>query len=142
MVAGTFILTDQITSAFDDIFTAGNEKIDAVVQRQTLFDSAEAEVPPLPESIVEQVRRTDGVAVADGEVQGQGQLLVDGEKVDSTGGAPTLALSTIDPALNPSTAVEGRLPENPGEVALIKDTADRKDITIGQPGVELATSIG
>jgi putative ABC transport system permease protein len=142
MVAGTFILTDQITSAFDDIFTAGNEKIDAVVQRQTLFDSAEAEVPPLPESIVEQVRRADGVAVADGEVQGQGQLLVDGEKVDSTGGAPTLVLSTIDPALNPSTAVEGRLPENPGEVALIKDTADRKDITIGQPGVELATSIG
>jgi putative ABC transport system permease protein len=142
MVAGTFILTDQISSAFDDIFQAGNEKIDAVVQRQTLFDSSGAEVPPLPESIVEQVRRTDGVAVADGEVQGQGQLLVDGEKVESTGGAPTLVISTIDPALNPSVAVEGRLPENPGEVALIKDTADRKDIRVGQSGVELATNIG
>jgi putative ABC transport system permease protein len=142
MVAGTFILTDQITSAFDEIFQAGNEKIDAVVQRETLFDSSGAEVPALPESIVEQVRRTDGVAVADGEVQGQGQLIVDGEEVESTGSAPTLVLSTIDPALNPSVPVEGRLPENPGEVALIKDTADRKDITIGQPGVELATSIG
>ena len=68
MVAGTFILTNQITTAFDEIFQAGNEKIDAVVQRQTLFDSSGAEVPPLPESIVEQVRRTDGVAVADGSV--------------------------------------------------------------------------
>lgn len=142
MVAGTFILTDQITSAFDSIFQQGNAKIDAVVQRQTLFDSSGAEVPPLPASIVEQVRRTDGVAVADGQVQGQGQLLVDGEKVESTGGAPTLVLSTIDPALNPSVPVEGRLPENPGEVALIKDTADRKDIHVGQSGVALATSVG
>ncbi len=142
MVAGTFILTDQITSAFDSIFQAGNEKIDAVVQRQTLFDSSGAEVPPLPESIVEQVRRTDGVAVADGEVQAQGQLLVNGEEVESTGGAPTLVLSTVDAALNPSVAVEGHLPEKPGEVALIKDTADRKDIRVGQSGVELATNVG
>src|SRR6187200_1831177 len=82
IVAGTFILTDQINSAFDEIFQTGNEKIDAVVERQTLFDSSEAETSPLPESIVGQVRRTDGVAVADGQVEGQGQLLVDGEKVD------------------------------------------------------------
>ena len=142
MVAGTFILTDQITSAFDEIFQAGNEKIDAVVQRQTLFDSSEAEVPPLPESIVEQVRRTDGVAVADGEVQGQGQLLVNGEKVESTGRRADAGPVHHRPGAQPEHPVEGRLPENPGEVALIKDTADRKDITVGEPGVELATNIG
>ncbi len=142
IVAGTFILTDQINTAFDDIFQAGNEKIDAVVTRQTIFDSADAETPPLPESIVGQVRRTDGVAVADGQVSGQGQLLVDGKKVDSVGGAPTLVVSTVDPALNPSVAIEGRLPEEPGEVALIKETADKEDITVDQPGIALATSIG
>jgi putative ABC transport system permease protein len=142
IVAGTFILTDQINSAFDEIFQTGNEKIDAVVERQTLFDSSEAETSPLPESIVGQVRRTDGVEVAVGQGDGQGQLLVDGEKVDSVGGAPTLVISTIDPALNPSVAVEGHLPEAPGEVALIKETADKKDITVGRPGVALATSIG
>ncbi|MGE0028565.1 MAG: ABC transporter permease [Thermoleophilia bacterium] len=142
IVCGTFILTDQINSAFDSIFQTGNEKIDAVVTRQTIFDSSDAETPPLPESIVAQVKRTPGVAVADGQVSGQGQLLVDGKKVESVGGAPTLVVSTVNPALNPSVAIEGHLPEAPGEVALIKDTADQKDITVGQPGVTLATSIG
>jgi putative ABC transport system permease protein len=58
IVCGTFILTDQINSAFDSIFQTGNEKIDAVVSRQTLFDSSDAETPPLPESVVGQVRRS------------------------------------------------------------------------------------
>ncbi|HEX2503317.1 MAG TPA: hypothetical protein VHK00_05200, partial [Miltoncostaeaceae bacterium] len=35
MVAGTFILTDQINAAFDDIFETGNSKIDVVVSRAT-----------------------------------------------------------------------------------------------------------
>ena len=67
---------------------------------------------------------------------------MDGEKVGRRVARRRWSSRTIDPALNPNTPVEGRLPENPGEVALIKDTADRKDIRVGEPGVELATNIG
>ncbi len=142
MVAGTFILTDQINTAFDDIFETGNEKIDAVVTRQTEFDSFEDPAPPMPESVVAQVAAVDGVGIAEGQVNAQGQLVVDGEAVSSQGGAPAIVVSNVSPEINPSVALEGRLPENPGEVAVIKDVADREDLTIGQSGVGLATAVG
>jgi putative ABC transport system permease protein len=142
MVAGTFILTDQINSAFDDIFETGNSKIDVVVSRATEFDSFEDALPPLPESTVQEVARVDGVEHAEGQVQASGQLVVDGEIVESEGGAPAIVVSNVDPSINPNVPLEGRLPEAPGEVAVIKDTADKEDLTVGQPGIELATKAG
>lgn len=141
MVAGTFILTDQINTAFDDIFQTGNERVDVVVSRATEFRSFEDELPPMPEDVIERVAAVDGVAVADGEIDAIGQLVVDGELVESRG-APALVFSNVDSRLNPSEAIEGRLPENPGEVAVIEDTADRADVTVGTPRVRLATATG
>jgi putative ABC transport system permease protein len=142
MVSGTFILTDQINAAFDDIFETGNSKIDVVVSRATEFDTFEDSLPPLPESSIARVGRVDGVRLAEGQIQASGQLVVDGEIVGSTGGAPAIVVSNVDPSINPNVALEGRLPENPGEVAVIKDTADREDLTVGQDGIALATKIG
>ena len=141
MVSGTFILTDQINAAFDDIFETGNSKIDAVVSRQTTFDSFEDQLPPLPESTIQQVARVDGVEHAEGQIQAIGQLVVDGEIIESQG-APALVFSNVDESINPNVAIEGRLPENPGEVAVIKDTADNEDLSVGQPDVGLATKAG
>jgi putative ABC transport system permease protein len=141
MVAGTFILTDQINTAFDDIFQTGNERVDVVVSRATEFRSFEDELPPMPEDVIDRVAAVDGVAIADGEIDAIGQLVVDGELIESQG-APALVFSNVDPRLNPSEAIEGRLPENPGEVAVIEDTADRADVTVGTPGVRLATATG
>lgn len=142
MVAGTFILTDQINRAFDDIFETGNEKIDAVVSRQTEFDSFEDQLPPLPESTIARVQAVEGVELAEGQIETSGQLVVDGDTISSQGNAPAIVVSTVDESMNPTTAVEGRLPEAPGEVALIKDVADREDLSLDQPNVELATKTG
>ena len=142
MVSGTFILTDQISAAFDDIFETGNSKIDAVVSRQTEFDSFEDQLPPLPESTIDRVAQVDGVERAEGQIQASGQLVVDGDIIESQGGAPAIVVSDIDESLSPNTASEGRLPEGPGEVAVIKDIADAEDLTVGQPNVELATKTG
>ena len=141
MVAGTFILTDQINAAFDDIFETGNSKIDAVVSRQTEFDSFEDVLPPLPESTIAQVARVDGVEHAEGQIQATGQLVVDGDIIEAQG-APALVFSNVDESINPNVPLEGRLPENPGEVAVIKDTADQEDLSVGQPGIALATKAG
>jgi putative ABC transport system permease protein len=141
MVAGTFILTDQINSAFDDIFETGNSKIDAVVSRETEFDSFEDPSPPMPEAVVDRVAAVDGVALSVGQVSSQGQLIVDGEVLQSQGGAPAIVVSNVPAEINPSVPIEGRLPENPGEVALIQDVADREDLEVGRR-VELATAVG
>ncbi|MGD9572325.1 MAG: ABC transporter permease [Thermoleophilia bacterium] len=142
MVSGTFILTDQINNAFDDIFETGNSKIDVVVSRQTEFDSFEDPAPPMPESVVDEVAGVDGVALSVGQVNAQGQLVVDGEVISSQGGAPAIVVSNVPEEVNPSVALDGRLPENPGEVAVIKDVADREDLEVGMSGVELATAVG
>ena len=68
--------------------------------------------------------------------------MVDGEIVESEGGAPAIVVSNVDPSINPNVPLEGRLPEAPGEVAVIKDTADQEDLQVGQPGIELATKAG
>ena len=93
MVAGTFILTDQINAAFDDIFETGNSKIDVVVSRATEFDTFEDALPPLPESAIRQVAQVDGVEHAEGQIQATGQLVVDGDIVESEGGAPAIVVS-------------------------------------------------
>jgi putative ABC transport system permease protein len=142
MVAGTFILTDQINAAFDDIFETGNSKIDVVVSRATEFDTFEDALPPLPESAIQRVARVDGVEHAEGQIQASGQLVVDGDIVESEGGAPAIVVSNVDPSINPTVPLEGRLPENPAEIAVIKDTADREDLQVGQGGIALATKTG
>ncbi len=68
--------------------------------------------------------------------------MVDGDIVESEGGAPAIVVSNVDPSINPNVPLEGRLPENPGEIAVIKDTADKKDLTVGQSGIALATDEG
>jgi putative ABC transport system permease protein len=141
MVSGTFILTDQIDRAFGDIFETGNSKIDVVVSRQTEFESFEDPFPPLPESTIARVAQVDGVARAEGQIQASGNLVVDGEIIESEG-APAFVFSDVDPSINPNVPLEGRLPENPGEVAVIKDTADKHDLSVGQTGIELATRRG
>jgi putative ABC transport system permease protein len=142
MVAGTFIVTDQIDSAFGDIFETGNSKIDVVVSRETTFDSFEDEFPPLPESLVAETARVDGVERAEGEIQASGQLVVGGDLIESQGGAPALIFSTVDESINPNVPTEGRLPENPGEVAVIKSVADDNDLSAGQDGVQIVTNQG
>jgi putative ABC transport system permease protein len=142
MVSGTFIVTDQIDSAFGEIFETGNSEIDVVVSRETTFDSFEDEFPPLPESLIADVSRVDGVRRAEGQVQAGGQLVVDGEVVESQGGAPALVFSDVDPSLSPNEATSGRMPSGPGEVAVIKSVADEQGLTVGQDGIELVTNQG
>ncbi|WP_217915336.1 ABC transporter permease [Miltoncostaea marina] len=142
MVAGTFILTDQINRAFDEIFETGNEKVDAIVSRDTDFDTFEDQLPPLPASVIDDVRRVDGVRHAEGQISTSGQLVVGGDEIESQGGAPAIVVSNVDESINPSVVLEGRLPENPGEVAVIKSVADREDLQVGMDDVELGTKVG
>ena len=142
MVSGTFILTDQINRAFDEIFETGNEKVDAIVSRGTEFDTFEDQLPPLDESVIDDVRRVDGVRHAEGQISASGQLVVAGDEIESQGGAPAIVVSNVDESINPSVVLEGRLPENPGEVAVIKSIADREDLEVGMRDVELGTKVG
>ena len=72
-MSGTFVLTDTLGSVFDNLFATTTQGVDAVVRGKEPFKSqgrtnADSTRPPVPDSLVPVVRRTPGVADAQGNL--------------------------------------------------------------------------
>jgi putative ABC transport system permease protein len=135
MIAGTYVLTDQIDKGFKQIFTDAYKGIDVTVARKTAFTETGGSgggTVALPQSLVAQVKAVPGVAEAAGYAAGAGAVAVNG-KVVSTGGAPTLFFSTAPSDISQTTYVQGSRPTQAGEVAIIRKLAVDKKLTIGSP---------
>ena len=142
MISGTYVLTDQITGAFDEIFEKANEGVDVVVSRREAFRSQEGgTVGPIPESLVATVQGVDGVAAAEGLIQDLASVVVDGEFVSSVGGAPNLVFSTPSERFQTNQLVSGAFPSASGEIAVDVDLAKREKLDVGR-SVGLATRTG
>src|SRR5215475_6044892 len=84
LVAGTFVLTDSITGAFNSIFTTIYQGTDATVTGRNAIDSSanggagggNAGVPPFSQSVLTQVQQLPGVKDAIGDVSGSLQIVV------------------------------------------------------------------
>jgi len=142
MISGTYVLTDQITGAFDEIFEKANEGVDVVLSRREAFRSQEgASVGPIPVSLIATVRSVDGVAAAEGVIQDLASVVVDGDFVSSVGGAPNLVFSTPSERFQTNQLVAGAFPRAPGEIAVDVDLAKREKLDVGRD-VGLATRTG
>jgi len=140
MIAGTYVQTDQIRAAFEDIEQTANQGTDAVVQPRKEFTGTFGSGRPLPEALVDRVAGVPGVARAAGELMETGALVVDGERIASDF-APSIVVSTMGAPLDPTRPVDGRQPARPGEIGVISDTAEKEHLSVGQH-VELATRTG
>src|SRR5437763_9045256 len=72
MMAGTFVLTDQITSAFSSIFQSALKGTDVILSRKQVFTPDQGgggDNGPLPASLINRVRAVPGVANAEGQIQ-------------------------------------------------------------------------
>jgi hypothetical protein len=137
MISGTYVLTDSIDQAFDTIFTEIRPGSDAVITGKSPFDIGEqsgVDEPPLPESLLQEVRALPGVAEAEGSVDSETTQLID-EDGDAIvyGGAPNLGFSIADPdsPFNPLTLVDGDWP-GPNEVVVDTGTAAKEDLEVGE----------
>jgi putative ABC transport system permease protein len=132
-LAGTLVLGDTLRNNFDNLFADVNAGTDVVV-RNTTDLGIEADEPRglIDRSLVDRVAAVDGVAAAEPQIQGLGQLLgADGDAVGG-GGPPQLAGSwTADEELNPYRLVEGRAPEAADEVVINRGAADDGNLHIG-----------
>jgi putative ABC transport system permease protein len=136
MVAGTFVLTDSIERAFDSIFTDVRKGSNVVVSGKAAFDIDDGggtSTPTIDESLLPKVRELPGVAQAEGDVNGEAQLIGDDGKAIVYGGAPNLGFSIANPSspFNPLTLVEGTWPKGK-EVVIDKSTAGKEHLEIGQ----------
>jgi putative ABC transport system permease protein len=132
-LAGTLVLGDTLRNNFDNLFADVNAGTDVVVRNATDL-GIEADEPRglIDRSLVDEVAAVDGVAAAEPQIQGLGQLLgSDGDAVGGNG-PPQLAGSwTTDAELNPYRLADGRAPEAEDEVVINRGAADDGGLEIG-----------
>jgi putative ABC transport system permease protein len=132
-LAGTLVLGDTLRNNFDTLFAEVNAGTDVIVRNATDL-GIEADEPRglIDRSLVDEVAAVDGVAAAEPQIEGLGQLLgADGDAVGGNG-PPQLAGSwTTDSDLNPYRLAEGRAPEADNEVVVNRRAADEGDLGIG-----------
>ncbi|WP_432938945.1 ABC transporter permease [Kribbella sp. CA-253562] len=136
-LAGTLILTDTMHLAFGQLFGKVTAGTDAVVRAEASYSQSDGigtSRGPIPATVLDQVRKADGVRTAEGAVSGYA-LLTDnnGKAVLTNGGAPTLGYSLpSDPALRGDVQLlSGTAPAGPGQVAIDATSAEDNDIALG-----------
>ena len=149
-ISGSFVFTDRMSSAFDDLFAGSTDGIDLIVQEGGSLGFIAGKVP---EEVLDRVVAVDGVAQAIPSIQGYAQMIdKEGEPIGGTG-PPTFGFS-IDAAefeTSITSFVEGRLP-GPGEAMIDVFTArangfevgDRVDVifTTGVETLEIVGTLG
>src|SRR5215468_1804115 len=70
LIAGTYVFTDSINSAFDTIFTVSNKGTDAAITPHKTIDTTNngGTPPTVPAEVLDKVRQQPGVKVAEGSV--------------------------------------------------------------------------
>ncbi|HEX5982835.1 MAG TPA: hypothetical protein VFY69_01375, partial [Solirubrobacterales bacterium] len=67
-MAGSYVLTDTIFKAFDEIFGEAAAGTSVVVSSKNLVKQQAGEVPTIEESLLAPIKRTPGVRLASGAV--------------------------------------------------------------------------
>ena len=147
MISGTYILTDTVQKAFNELLVDSYAGTDAVVTGKGLDISIDGDKPPPPPvdaSLLDTVRGVDGVALATGSILDEDNTKVltpEGESVNSEGW-PTLGFGLDpDPALarfNPLTLLEGAWATAADEIVIDEGTADEQGYEVGDT-VEVST---
>ncbi len=139
-VAGTYVLTDTMNKAFDDLFAQTSAGSDVIVRSTSAFTPEQNgpgggsgnERDPVPDSLLPTVQAVAGVKTAEGGVLGYAQM-IDPKTGDAIGGVgpPTLGANwnTTSTGL---TLRAGEKPSGPEQVAVDAGTAKKYDLSVGQ----------
>lgn len=134
-VSGTLVFTDTITKTFDDLFKSTAS--DVSVGPKSDFKAEElamtGQTPTVSRSLVDKVAGVDGVADAHGGVGLESITVVDknNKSVGPTSGAPTIATDWYETDRTPVKITSGAAPKGPAELMIDADTADKKNVEIG-----------
>ena len=130
-VAGTYVLTDTMNAAFDELFDEITSRTDVVVRAKADFVPRSDDRRLVPERLLPRVRGVEGVAAVEGGVDGFAQIVgKDGEPIGLTG-PPTLGVSiSRDEEFQVLTVRAGRRPVRAGEMAVDARTAADNGIAV------------
>ncbi|HEU5152989.1 MAG TPA: ABC transporter permease [Iamia sp.] len=135
-MAGTFVLTDTMQKAFDELFSDIGADIDAVVQGKAPFEAdtqqGDTARPDIDAALVDDVRQVEGVAEAEPVVFTLAWVLdADGDTI-AQGGAPSFGTNwTGVPEIDVFTIEEGEPPTGATGAVLDEATVDKAGFAVG-----------
>jgi putative ABC transport system permease protein len=151
-MAGTLVLTDTIGATFDDLFADAYAGVDAHVRAESDVVSAfgQPQRGRVDEALVATVAEVDGVAAAEGLVEGYAQVVdLDGDPIGTPAAGTFGGIWPATDALNPFELTDGRPPAAAGEVVVDRASADSAGFRIGdrttvltQTGAHEVTIVG
>ncbi len=134
-ISGTDVLSDVLTRGANGLIDAAYRGIDVQVRSSAATENEFSSQPVRPEvdaSLLDTIRATKGVAVAEGQIQAQATMLDKKGKPLPTVGPPTFLFNWIDnPDLVGGTVTSGRAPNGPDEAALDFKTAEEFGFRVG-----------
>jgi len=131
-VAGSFVLTDTIFAAFDEIFNESLKGTSVVVSAENPVEQESGEIPTISASLLPRVEKTPGVREAAGAIFTPGAFFnAKNEKIGNKF-APKFISSTLHGQLESLNYVEGHQPRGPTEASLDKAAADSAGLEIGE----------
>jgi putative ABC transport system permease protein len=130
-MAGSYVLTDTIFAAFDEIFDESLSGTSVVVTSENLVKQESGEVPTISASLLPRIEKTPGVRLAAGAIFTPGGFF--DEEGEAIGGkfAPKFISSTMPGDLESLEYVEGHPPRGPTEASLDEAAADDAGLELG-----------
>jgi putative ABC transport system permease protein len=139
MVSGTYVLTDTISKAFNDIFEGSYEDVSAIIKGKEIVQGASSGNSTVPASLLPKVSALPSVETASGaifDVNGTTDLAdligKDGKALGSSQ-QPHFGWG-FDPQFekfNPMTLTDGKWADGPDQVVIDKGTAKNEGYSVG-----------
>ena len=131
-VAGSYILTDTIFAAFDEIFTESLSGTSVVITAENPVEQDNGEIPTIRASLLPRAQSTPGVKLAAGAIFTPGGFFdSEGEKIGNKF-APKFISSTLPGKLESLNYVEGHRPRGPTEASIDRAAAESADLALGE----------
>jgi putative ABC transport system permease protein len=131
-VAGSYVLTDTILAAFDEIFSESLKGTSVVVTARNPVEQENGEVPTIGARLLPRIQRTPGVKLAAGAIFTPGAFFdSEGNKIGSKF-APKFISSTLPGRLESLTYVDGHRPRGPTEASIDRGAAESSGLELGE----------
>ena len=131
-VAGSYVLTDTIFAAFDEIFNESLAGTSVVITAQNPVKQENGERPTIGAALLPQVQKTRGVRLAAGAIFTPGGFFNSkGEKIGNKF-APKFISSTLPDGLEALNYVEGHKPRGPREASIDRAAAEGAGLELGE----------
>jgi putative ABC transport system permease protein len=131
-IAGSYVLTDTIFAAFDEIFTDSLKGTSVVVTAKNPVEQENGEIPTIPASLLPKAKKVAGVRLAAGAIFTPGGFFdSQGDKIGNKF-APKFISSHLPDGLESLTYVDGHPPRGPTETSIDQAAAESSDLELGE----------